>query len=120
MALYKPEDLIGKLRSSDQAVLAPCQHTKPCPDCPFARKALRGWLGGDSSQEWISNVRTDDIMPCHVFKNQQCAGASIYRRHIAKSSRNPKALVLPANHELVFSDDSEFTEHHNCFKKSDA
>ncbi len=101
-----------QLITRDEAADAECQHTTPCDDCPFGRGALHGWLGGSSAQDWMLEARTDNIMPCHAIKKTQCAGAAIFRRHIAKSPRNPKALRLPADHVKVFSNDKEFLEHH--------
>lgn len=40
--------------TSDEATPAQAPLAKPCADCPFARAALNGWLGGNTIQEWIA------------------------------------------------------------------
>lgn len=101
-----------QLISSDQAVQGVVQHTKPCSDCPWARTALNGWLGGTSIQEWLMRAHTDTFVNCHVIDNMQCAGLAIYRRNACKHV-DPPLLRLEKDHEAVFSGPGEFTEHHS-------
>ena len=108
MSNEKPQQLI----SSDQAITSPCQHTNPCTDCPWARAALHGWLGGVSIEEWLQRAHSETLVPCHVISNQQCAGLAIYRRNVMRLPR-PPLLVLKPDHEQVFSTPTEFTKHHN-------
>lgn len=98
--------------ASDEAIESNgVQHMRPCSDCPFARTALKGWLGGDTVDQWIQCARSESVMECHVLKGAQCAGAAIYRTNICKSTRNEECLRLPADELLVFGF-GEFEEHH--------
>lgn len=87
------------------------QHTSPCSDCPFARKALPGWLGGFTIASWISDAHGDNVMLCHT-RNKQCAGAAIFRANVCKLPRSTEALRLPADRLKVFASDREFETHH--------
>ena len=102
-----------QLISSAEAVPAQGQHKQPCSDCPWARTALRGWLGGFHVDDWIATAHGDAIIECHALKGAQCAGAAIYRANVCKSPRDPNALRLPPNRETVFGNPAEFTAHHN-------
>jgi hypothetical protein len=88
------------------------QHTAPCSDCPWARKALHGWLGGMSAQEWIQAAHGESRAECHTVSNQQCAGMAIYRANVHKVVRDPSVLSLPANRVSVFASFTEFLNHH--------
>jgi hypothetical protein len=101
-----------QLISSDEAVQRQEPHTKPCSDCPFARTALNGWLGGLPIDVWVQRAHGDASEPCHVIDNQQCAGLAIYRANVAKKPRDPAALVLPADRAKVFATPMEFQAHH--------
>lgn len=101
-----------QLLTHEDARPAKRQHVKPCSDCPFARAALRGWLGGTTAQEWIQCVHGEALIECHTVSNHQCAGAAIYRENNHKSCRRTDVLRLPANTELVFASPMEFLKHH--------
>lgn len=101
-----------QLISSDEAVPAKSQITRPCSDCPLSRESLNGWLGGGTPDEWGEALHSDSRMNCHVLEGAQCAGAAIYRRNICKSPRDKSLLVLPADHGAVFSNRAEFLAHH--------
>lgn len=64
-----------------------------------------------TADEWLQAAHNETLIKCHCFKNQQCAGAAIYRRNVAKLPR-PPALILPADRELVFASRQEFKTHH--------
>ena len=101
--------------STDQARVSSRQHRTPCHDCPFARKAISGWLGGNTPQQFIAMAQSDEIYHCHSFtgpKRPQCAGLAIFRANICKEPRDPKALRLRPNIKLVFSWPLEFMKHH--------
>lgn len=98
--------------SSDEAVLATKQHTKPCSDCLFARTSLPGWTGGSTVEEWLSGVRSDAMIPCHTLIGAQCAGAAIFRKHMCKLPRDAEILQLAADRVLVFATPAELIEHH--------
>lgn len=104
------------MTTSEEAVTAPCQHTTPCHDCPWRRDSLPGWLGGASVEEWTGAARGDEMIQCHVIRNQQCAGAAIFRKNIAKLPRDQDCLMLPADREKVFASPGQFTEHHSISK----
>jgi hypothetical protein len=106
-----------KLVSSRDAIQAPCQHTVPCTDCPWARKSLVGWLGPNDAEEWVQIAHSDAKVPCHVIDNQQCAGIAIYRKNVCKTPRDPEVLRLPADRETVFATPAEFKAHHEKLRK---
>jgi hypothetical protein len=101
-----------QLLAADEAVEAKSQHNKPCSDCPFARKALAGWIGSLSIDEWVRAVHGEARIDCHTLDGAQCAGAAIYRANVWKHPRNPELLVLPADRERVFGNPVEFRMHH--------
>lgn len=106
--------LLRRCVTSDEAVRTQRQHRKPCADCPFAKTALNGWLGGETIEDWLQCIHTDTIINCHCTTNQQCAGAAIYRANVFKRVRSAEALALPPDDgKLVFSDDNAFRKHHS-------
>jgi hypothetical protein len=102
-----------KCISSEEAEIATRQHAKPCSDCPWARAALNGWLGGQSIDDWLAEARGDGPIDCHSLEGASCAGAAIFRANTGKLPRDPRVFRLPANHVLVFSTAAEFREHHS-------
>lgn len=102
----------GKLIVSDESRKRKTQHTTPCSDCPFARASLKGWLGPLTADEWVAVAHGEQTICCHVFMNQQCAGAAIYRANVVKLCRDRKILQLPGDTKKVFSTPTEFRNHH--------
>lgn len=100
-----------RLITDEEAVEATCQHVKACSDCPWSRKSLNGWLGGNTAEEWVSFAHSDVVIPCHVLKGAQCAGAAIYRRNVAKWVDAPN-LRLEKDKVAVFANPMEFMQHH--------
>lgn len=101
-----------KLISSDEAVEAKTQITRPCSDCPLSRDSLNGWLGGGTPEEWGDALHSESRMNCHTLRGAQCAGAAIYRSNICKRMIDKTLLVLPSDRIAVFSNRGEFLEHH--------
>ena len=101
-----------RMTTSDEAIVTETQPTKPCHDCPFARTAINGWLGGIMKEEWSAMVQGEVSIPCHALKGPQCAGAAILRGNMCKKPRNRSLLVLPPDRERVFSHTREFEDHH--------
>ena len=107
----------GQLITSDQAKPVRKQHTSPCTDCPWARSALPGWLGGVTAPEWIAVAQGEILEPCHALFNTnggnfECAGLAIFRANICKKVRTPGTLDLAPDRVKVFSSPKEFLEHH--------
>ena len=103
---------MARITTSDEAVPTTTQPTKPCHDCPFARTAINGWLGGSTKEEWSAIVQDEVAIPCHALKGPQCAGAAILRGNMCKKPRDRSLLVLPPDRDRVFSNTREFEEHH--------
>ncbi len=101
-----------KLLSTEDGKVAKNQHKTPCSDCPFRRDAVRGWLGGESSENYYMLARYKPIMTCHVRLTQQCAGAAIFRANTCTSVRGEGVLELPRNTKVVFANPIEFLAHH--------
>jgi hypothetical protein len=103
---------------------------KPCNDCPFRRRSLRGWLGSSSPEQFSATVQSEMPMPCHETIDYSdpgwqitqlddaalCAGALIHMRNQFKSPRDPKlsaAVNAVEPQKNVFQWPHEFIEHHN-------
>jgi hypothetical protein len=108
-----------QLITYDQAKPAKKQHTKPCSDCPFARTAVRGWLGPYTAEEWVRLIHGEGKVECHTLIGPQCAGAAIYRGNVCKDPRDSSLLTLPKNVTLVFRNPQEFMTHHTGKKPGD-
>lgn len=108
------------------------QHEKPCSECPFNRQATPGHLGGSEPEEYIGQVNGPFWLPCHsthdytqlaerLDENKpQCAGGAIFRSHINRVTPKRHLLVLPADHERVFSTFAEFLAHHKGISAREA
>lgn len=107
-----------KLVAGDEAEIALRQPTEPCSDCPFARNALRAWLGILSVDEWLRCAHGETVIDCHALIGEagesfQCAGAAIYRANVAKKCwPQTGTLELPRNKTKVFSSPMDFRSHH--------
>ncbi len=101
-----------RLIASDEAVKARSQIVRPCSDCPLSRESLNGWLGGGTPEDWGHALHSESRINCHTLEGAQCAGAAIYRSNICKRMIDKKLLVLPPDHEAVFSNRAEFLAHH--------
>jgi hypothetical protein len=108
----KKHPLKRRFVSEDEAVVTKTQHKKPCADCPFARTAIPGWLGANTIQEWVDMIHGEAFIHCHCTKNQQCAGAAIFRANLLKVPRHPIQLRLPEDTKLCFGTTEEFVTHH--------
>jgi len=90
----------------------------PCSDCPWARRALPGWLGGLTADQWIVLAHEDGTAECHTTKYpsgefHQCYGLAQYRRNVCKLPRDPRIRrVKEADLESVFGSAGEFLQHH--------
>jgi hypothetical protein len=64
------------------------------------------------AEVYVATAHGEGQIDCHMRNKLQCAGAAIFRDNVFKDPRNKKLLVLPRDHELVFSSSEEFLEHH--------
>lgn len=103
---------MNRLITYETAVRAKVQHTTPCSDCPWARTALPGWLGGDTVEGWLRSAHGEHVIECHTQTNAHCAGIAIYRKNVVKSVSFPN-LLLQADPYKVFVSPIEFRNHHN-------
>lgn len=112
----------GQFMSEQDARPFKRQHQAPCSDCPWARKAIKGWTGPNSAQAWLRTAHDYwHRIACHtrlIFGSAErghweCAGAAIYRAnvHVIRYEEK-KLLVLPANKISVFATPNEFLAHH--------
>ena len=108
---------------------------KMCKECPFSRKSLKGYLGGeDSPTNFVLGVLQETRMPCHMTVNYEeddwrdqlesahrCVGSLIFMRNSCKSPQD-KELAAAVNQfktdkETVFSNLQEFISHHTLPEK---
>lgn len=102
-----------------------------CKECPFKRKALPGYTGSESVEDFVMSAIGEAEMPCHLevdydrkdWKEQcekvhQCTGRAIFMRNTCKVPRNPNLICLPTNTVNFFSNPIEFLEHHQNRAKS--
>lgn len=103
------------------------QHEKPCRECPWRREGAPGWLGNHTPENFVAMSEAEQRMPCHTAvdydapdweeqaaKAPQCAGRAIHLGNRCKRPRDKRILVLPADHEAVFSTAAEFIAYHEA------
>jgi len=96
----------------------------PCVECPWRRKAARGWLGSLTAEEWVQAAHGEAAIACHktidqdneddhvwVEGERQCGGAARYRANVFKLPHNPGVAVGPRDPN-VFASPAEFVQHH--------
>jgi hypothetical protein len=103
----------NRMTTYREAKLRKVQHTTPCIDCPFSRRAIPGWLAGKTPEEYCFIAHSDDVVECHTTSTgMQCAGLAIYRANVCKRAL-PPSIRLPADKENVFASPMEFLSHHH-------
>jgi hypothetical protein len=97
---------------------------KPCVDCPLARTATPGALGGYTVQQYVDVLYSFADIACHLspgFPNnlpeqRSCTGVAMFRANlgIPASGQAAKAVRhVGANREAAFASLEEFTAHHH-------
>ena len=106
----------------------------PCGGCPFGRlnNNEKPAPGGSHPFIYLGQARGPFWLPCHndreyigatsdPAKVKQCGGAAIFRNNCGKKYSLPKQLLdIPANHELVFSNEAEFYSYYSEMPIHDA
>lgn len=101
----------------------------PCPQCPFRKNALPGWLGDYTPKEVIDTINHEEAFLCHTqidysdpdWKETQapfapvCAGQLMMTRRMCKLPRDPEhsaavKAIVPSDE--IFKNHREFIEHH--------
>ena len=81
------------------------QHTKPCHDCPFTKKAEPGETGGSHPSVYIAQTILPYWIPCHCcidyddpnwktnYETPQCVGHAMMRANTGVADRMPDQLL---------------------------
>lgn len=99
-----------------------------CSDCPWRKKAAKGWLGGQDPDVFTGIIQMNKILPCHntqkgkdltleeLENNQEvshCAGALFTMNNANYLSKSPE--IAKAQEEL--GKNSSFFKNFHDFKK---
>jgi hypothetical protein len=114
----------------------PVKFVRPCSDCPFRRKSLRGWTGSAPPEWFVDSALADyaeygssKLAPCHetvdytdpnwlekLNEAAACVGSLIFAKNNWKSPRDHEraAAVNKVERDTlnVFATREEFIEHH--------
>ena len=88
----------------------PCRK-KPCPNCPFRRDAMRGWLGAERMAQILDQAR----FVCHKDNGLQCAGHMLIKGEANDFVRLAGRLRIDLKlrgRALVFDSERACVEHH--------
>jgi hypothetical protein len=96
---------------------------KPCIDCPLARTATPGALGGYTVQQYLDVLNSFADIACHLspgFPNnlpeqRSCTGVAMFRANvnIPASGQAAKAVRhVGVDRKAVFANPGEFAAHH--------
>lgn len=89
----------------------------PCPDCPFRKDTLKGWLG----RERMAGILEDTSFTCHKTGKEgkelkQCAGHMLIKGDANEFVWLSKAFNKPVTltgRELVFDTPADCIDHHS-------
>ena len=71
---------------------------KPCDECPFRKKSLKGWLGGETPQSTLDFVNGEADFACHKTRHKEesamsrCKGFLMFTRKMCKIPKYNKDL----------------------------
>jgi hypothetical protein len=97
----------------------------PCPECPLARTAIRGALGGYTVAQYLEVLHGPADLACHLSKGfpanraeqRSCTGVAMFRAnlglHPAGGAMRAVQLV-GENREAVFASPEDFAAHHSA------
>lgn len=102
--------------------------TKPCPECPFRKESLNGWLGGYSPEATALYAVQEEDFHCHLTRGtknpKHCAGRMLFAKRNCKIFRRPDlekiknaVLALNPDYKETILDIGEFVLHHTIKKK---
>lgn len=89
----------------------------PCPNCPFRKDCLKGWLGAERMAEIIAS----DSFVCHktsrqrIVSRRQCAGHMLLlgaRNAFVRMSTHMRLLLRLSGRSLVFDTEDDCIRHH--------
>ena len=99
--------------------------TKPCNECPFRKKSLPGWLGGETTESTLDFVRHEADFACHKTRHKpetemsRCRGFLMFTKKICtipKYNAELAAAVKKIDHKSKQMDEilgiTEFVPHH--------
>lgn len=115
-ALCELRDEIDKhletLPEPDEEFISSVPAGQRCRECPWAKKAAKGWLGAEMTPEqWTQAAHSEALVDCHMRARTQCAGIASYRANVGKKLRT--ASIKPGNKsDEVFGSPQEFITHH--------
>lgn len=102
---------------------------KPCPDCPWRKTSLKGWLGDQEPELFTDIIKSGSKLPCHKTQSKSmnlneldkddsvlhCTGALITMKNNCIRSRNPDIAKLQdklKQDDEFFSKLSDFEKYH--------
>jgi hypothetical protein len=97
----------------------------PCPECPLARTAIRGALGGYTAAQYLEVLHGPADLACHLSKGfplnraeqRSCTGVAMYRANLGRlhpAGGAMRAVLLAGeNRDAVFASPEEFAAHHD-------
>lgn len=96
---------------------------KPCPSCPYLKKSIPGYFGGNDKEHFQRAIHGELVLPCHsrskTDKNHEfisskvvgCRGQVIAQINSCKIPINP--VLLKIRKELEASDDFKQLKENN-------
>jgi hypothetical protein len=96
----------------------------PCRECPLARAALSGALGGYTVAQYLEVLHGPADIACHMSKGfpkdratqRSCTGVAAYRANVgllpAGYGARQAVLLVGADRAAVFASPAEFARHH--------
>lgn len=85
--------------------------THPCPQCPFRKDTLKGWLG----RERMNEILSAKSFVCHKSPSLQCAGHMILKKDENAFCALAKLLKIDLpmkGADLIFDTEKDCVDHH--------
>lgn len=91
-------------------------HKHPCSECPWRKNSPKGWLGGNTVEDYAAPVQQGIPVPCHLNAHKgYCAGAAITMKNSCTVPRDPAVAAemdKVERSDAVFMFVGHFREHH--------
>jgi hypothetical protein len=99
----------------------------PCKECPVARAALPGALGGYTPEQYLEVLHGPADLACHmspgfpddVTRQRSCTGVAMYRANcgLAPAGRSAyDAVQATGPDDRAFASPEEFARHHRVWR----